>query len=164
MTIAAFYRTSIPCVQAYTWTIAGRPETVYTPVTYLQANVQPMKQGFTFNQNDGGLFYYTNFQTVFTKQVPQLQQPAPPAGGTGLGAVGKFYFWYGGRWYVQTGNQDWTTCGRNPKHYRWYGIASSDVPAVPDPITEETVVAFEDAVSRLHFVNLFMVQPINNYP
>lgn len=161
MTIAAFYRTSIPCVQAYSYLDSGNSVTVYTEVSYISANVQPMKQGFTFNQTDGGLFFYTNFQTVYTKQAPVLIPPVVP--GKVLTA-GKFYFWYHNKWYVKVGDQDWTECGRNPKHYRWYGTSSSDVPAVPDPLDEATVENFEEVVSHLHFVNLYMVQPINNYP
>lgn len=167
MSIAAFFRTSIPCVQAYSYQLSGRPVTVYTEVNYIDANVQPMKQGATLVSSDdlAGLFYYTNYQTVFTKSQPVLPYPADvlPPGATLLTA-GKFYFWYHKRWYVKVGDQDWTECGRNPKHYKWFGTASSDVPAVPDPLEEASVRAFEINTNKLHMVNIFKVQPINNYP
>lgn len=164
MSIAAFFRTAMPCVQAYHWQVAGRDQVVYTDTVYINSNVQPMKQGFTLNISDNSLFYFTNYQTVYTKQVPLLPQPAPPTGATGPGRPGKFYFWYKKAWYVKTGDQDWTECGRNPKHYVWYGIASTDVPAVPDPLDPITVQELEKAVSKLHMVNIFKVTPINNYP
>jgi len=168
MSIAAFFRTPIPCVQAYTYMLSGRPVTVYTEVNYVNANVQPYKQGNTFvlgGEDLAGLFYYTNYQTVYTKSQPVLPYPADalPPGATLL-TQGKFYFWYKRKWFVKVGDQDWTECGRNPKHYKWFGTASSDVPAVPDPLDPITVSDFEAVVNKLHIVNVFKVQPINNYP
>lgn len=168
MTIAAFYRTPLPCVQAYSYMLSGRPVTVYTEVVYINANVQPYKQGNTLvngGEDSAGIFYYTNYETVYTKNQPNLPYPADalPPGATLL-TPGKFYFWYNKKWYVKVGDQDWTDAGRAPKHYKWFGTASTDVPAVPDPLEESSVIAFENITTRLHMVNIFQVQPINNYP
>lgn len=165
MSIAAFFRTSLPCVQAYSYQLSGRPVTVYTEVVYTSGNVQPMKQGYTLNMNDNSLFYFTNYQTIYTKIPPLLPYPAgtlPP--GATLLTPGKFYIWYKKKWYVKTGDQDWTEAGRAPKHYKWYAVSSTDVPAVPDPLEESSVIAFEAVTTKLHMVNIYKVQPINNYP
>lgn len=169
MTIAAFYRTSIPCVQAYSYILSGRAVTVYTEVNYINSNVQPYKQGNTLVQAGAdlaGIFYYTNYQTVYTKNQPSLPYPASalPPGATLL-TPGKFYFWYKKRWYVKIADQDFTEAGKAPKHYKWFGTASAtDVPNVPAPLEESSVKAFESVTTKLHMVNIFQVQPINNYP
>lgn len=158
MSIAAFYRNWLPFTKRYTYYDEGLAAQGFLPCVFVKGNVQPWKQGLITDLTQVGIIY-KDYKTIYVKNEPVFDMSGLPAGATL--EENPIVFW-DGKWFDVQGNQDWTTAGRAPKHYKYLAIRRTIGPG-DDPIPEPTplpelVNAFELIVSELHQLTPIVIE------
>lgn len=156
MSIAAFYRTYVPFVRTYSYYDEGDNVEVQTPPTWVKINLQPFKQGIQLDVTQTGNIY-KNWKTAYARTIPVYDLSGIPSGATMNGE----YFYYKGQWFAVTADQDWTTPGRAPKHYKYLAIASTGQGAItwPEPVPLGTLVdEFEAAVREIQQTSIVLTE------
>lgn len=156
MSIAAFYRTYVPFVRTYSYYSEGSPVEVQTPPTWVKINLQPFKQGIQLDVTQTGNIY-KNWKTAYARTIPVYDLSGIPSGATMNGE----YFYYNGQWFAVTADQDWTTAGRAPKHYKYLAIAQTGQGAItwPEPVPLGTLVdEFEAAVREIQQTSIVLTE------
>ena len=159
MSIAAFYRTYVPFVRTYSYYDEGNNVEVQTPPTWVKINLQPFKQGVQLDPAATGNIY-KNWKTAYVRAIPVYDLTGIPSNATMNGE----YFYYNGQWFAVTADQDWTTAGRAPKHYKYLAIAQTGQGAIqwPEPVPlGQLVENFEAVIRELHILTPLVIEEIS---
>lgn len=160
MSIAALYRNWLPFTQRYTYFDGGESVEGFLPLVYIKGNVQPWKQGLLGSLTEVGTIY-KDYKTLYIKKEPVFDFSGVPVGATL--DENPIVYW-DGKWFNVQGNQDWTTAGRAPKHFKYLAIRRTVGPGddpIPDPTPlPELVEAFELVVSELHILTPIVINAI----
>lgn len=161
MSIAAFYRTFVPFVRAYSYfdNDTGNNVDVETPPTWVKVNLQPFKQGIQLDVTQTGNIY-KNWKTAYARTIPVYDLENIPPQATLNGE----YFFYNGQWFAVTADQDWTTAGRAPKHYKYLAIAQTGQGSIqwPEPVPfGQLVENFEAVIRELHQLTPLVIEELN---
>lgn len=159
MSIAAFYRTYVPFVRTYSYYSEGRNVDVETPPTWVKINLQPFKQGVQLDPAATGNIY-KNWKTAYVRAIPVYDLTGIPSNATMNGE----YFYFKGQWFAVTADQDWTTAGRAPKHYKYLAIAQTGQGAIqwPEPTPlGQLVEDFEAVIRELQQLTPLVIEEIS---
>lgn len=151
MSISAFYRTWLPCVAHYTYTVSGRSENYYTPVAYIKGNIQPWKEGEAVQPVEGGGLQFTDYQLAYVKRNPEFDLTELPTDAKFI----RIFLYLDNIWYAVLNNQNWTRANKAVKHNKWFISATSGVttPDIPTPTPfGELVDSFDSAIRELQQV------------
>lgn len=158
MSIAAFYRTYVPFVRTYSFYSEGDNVEVQTPPTWVKINLQPFKQGVQLDPAATGNIY-KNWKTAYVRAIPVYDLTGIPSNATMNGE----YFYFKGQWFAVTADQDWTTAGRAPKHYKYLAIAQTGQGAIqwPEPTPfGQLVENFEAVIRELHQLTPLVIEEL----
>ena len=161
MSIAAFYRNWLPFTQRYSYYKEGDPAVGFLPYVFVKGNVQPWKQGLVSDLTQVGIIY-RDYKTIYVKNKPEFDLSGLPP--DAVLEENPIVFW-DGYWFNVQGNQDWTTAGRAPKHYKYLAIRRTIGPGdepIPEPTPiPELVSSFELIVSELNLLTPIVIEGLN---
>lgn len=157
MSKKGLYRTDVALLQSYSKLEDGESVEIFSEVLWTKGNVQPWRQGVVFDLGQEGI-RFNDYRVLYTRNMPPF--PPIPTGAT----KSLIHVYVDGRWYVVSGEQDYTMQAKGYKHYKLLLMKSPKPEGIPNPVPVGNLVSdFQRVVEELKQTSIILEEQANGY-